>query len=713
MQYNGTTTERRGQPAIVTGLANFYGVNESHIFVYAYNGTGWNQIPFQVDDRNDSNGSYVWGTDNIYDSNDEIVFMPKDAGQQTDVSNWGPDGVNADMRYEIAVTDPLNSQTRYAYVFTSSTLTYTAGSYVNYDPNTLTVTTDYYSIDLKDDNPFLLDMFNVTSSNGGDDASLIDRMKIRGRIDGVDVNEDNLKDQSYAPHYRYKSGPIRTILFDNSYLYQSMAILKDTFHWTHDTTYVRISLDFNSTAGDMTYYDSNGNQLNVDGSPDTVANSTEPTWMQMSSAHGSLISIWELTMQADSRTLYYNDDSSDDDSPESDPGEWGDYGIYANGVHTPQNISFAITLYPLPALSSNQGNTYKTYADNPLSVSAVAQNNTQNVTLNPPTNLSAYVNGTNITLRWTDSNSTNVDHYNIYRSTEKGTIGSIVATVNPGVEQWSDANVVGDGTDYFYTVRAADSNGNVDSNTVQLQKHDQQLSAGLNLISPLLYSSADLTSYNLLNGQSQGISGCTKVQGWNSSSDSWEYSVLLAGSPHGTNFAILPGYGYFVKVSSDIVWTTAGRVIDSPLTLNLHAGLNLIAVPYSTVSLTSYNILNGQSQGISGCTKVQGWNSSSDSWEYSVLLAGSPHGTNFAILPGYGYFVKVSSDTSWTPQSNGASTEAKMGSVHQNYGYLGEPTNTIQGNIGEFAHPPYTPDIYIKYGTNRVSHIIGVALWSP
>ena len=713
MQYNGTTTERRGQPAIVSGLANFYGTDEGQLFVYAYNGTAWNQIPFQVDDRNDGNGSYVWGIDSTYDSNDEIVFMPKDAGLQVGVSTWGPAGADADIRYEIAVTDPLTSETKYAYVFASSTLTYTAGDYVHYDSSTKTVSSNKYTLDLKDDNPFLVDGFSVGAANGGDGTNVLDRMKFRGRIDGIDVTEDNLKDQDYAPHYRYKSGPVRVIIFDNSFFYESVSTLEDHFNWNHDTTYFRISMDFDHNAGDMTYYDSNGNQLDVDGHSDNVANTAEPSWMQMSTAHGSVVSIWNVSIDADSRSLYYNDDSTVDDSPESDPGEWGDYGISANTVHTPQTIRYSITFYPLPSLSANQGSTYQSYVDNPLSVTALYQNNTQNVTINPPTNLSAYVNGSNITLQWTDSNSTTVDHYNIYRSTEKGTTGSLVATVNPGVQQWSDVNVVGDGTDYFYTVRAADSNGNEDNNTVQVQKHDQQLSAGLNLISPLLYSSANLTSYNLLNGQSQGIAGCSRVQGWNSGSDSWEQAVLLGGNPHGTNFTIVPGFGYFVKVDSDVVWTTAGRVIDSPITLNLHSGLNLISVPYSTVNLTSYNMLDGQSQGIAGCTRVQGWNSGSDSWEQSVLLGGSPHGTNFAIVPGFGYFVKVDSDTTWTPQSNGGSPEPKSEATHQNSIHLEEPARMIHGNKGEFLHPSYAPEIFTKHGIDRILRTNEVVFWSP
>jgi len=328
-----------------------------------------------VDDRNDNNGSYVYGIDTTYDSNDEIVFMPRDGGQQVDTTNWGPAGVDTDMRYEIAVTDPLTSGTVYAYVFKSSTLTYTAGSYITYDDSTKTVTTDYYTVDFGDNNAFLMDLLSVSASNGGDNTNLIDRLKFRAEIDGTDVSEENLQNQSFAPTYRYKAGPVRLIMFDRSYFYLGMAEMIADFTWDHDTSYIRFSMDMNSNAGDMKYYNSNGDTLNIDGSPDAPASNAMPSWMQVSGAHGSLITIWDINMNADSTTLYYRDDQSHMDNPESDAGEWGDYGIYGDTLARPQNIHTDLILYPLPALSTNMGNTYQSYKDNPLQVASELQNN--------------------------------------------------------------------------------------------------------------------------------------------------------------------------------------------------------------------------------------------------------------------------------------------------------------------------------------------------
>ena len=108
--------------------------------------------------------------------------------------------------------------------------------------------------------------------------------------------------------------------------------------------------------------------------------------------------------------------------------------------------------------------------------------------------------------------------------------------------------------------------------------------------------------------------------------------------------------------------TTAGRVIDSPITLNLSAGLNFIAIPYSTVNYTSYNLLNGQSHEIPGCTQVSEWTNSG--WKGSYFTWGEPDGTNFTLIPGQGYFVRVSSDVQWTPTSSSSSPQEQNTVTH-------------------------------------------------
>jgi hypothetical protein len=96
------TLGRTKEPVVVTGLQvlDLLGtpVNSTDVFsqdndilVYVWNGSTetWKQIPFQVDERNSTTGSYgVNNSDGVLDGNDEIVFMSGDAGDQASKNEW-------------------------------------------------------------------------------------------------------------------------------------------------------------------------------------------------------------------------------------------------------------------------------------------------------------------------------------------------------------------------------------------------------------------------------------------------------------------------------------------------------------------------------------------------------------------------------------------------------------------------------------------------
>ena len=92
--------------------------------------------------------------------------------------------------------------------------------------------------------------------------------------------------------------------------------------------------------------------------------------------------------------------------------------------------------------------------------------------------------------------------------------------------------------------------------------------------------------------------------------------------------------------------------ITSPLTLKLTEGLNLVSIPYFNGTLTAHSLLEGQSHQIPGCTMVQRWNTSTGTWEKTYIYNGRIFGNDFPITPGYGYFITVSSNTTWTPESH-------------------------------------------------------------
>jgi hypothetical protein len=171
--------DQRVEPAIVLGsdLGDFIGASVDEIWVYAFVGGFWEQIPFQLDERNDANGSYfVDAVDGILDSNDEIVFMPFDAGDAAPTTSWVLD--TEDQRYEVTVTDPIDVSMKYVYIYNSSSLTKTfTKDYVNYNPTNPVITGTDYTIGFDDTKMGIMDEIRINTSIGGDNTDILDRMK--------------------------------------------------------------------------------------------------------------------------------------------------------------------------------------------------------------------------------------------------------------------------------------------------------------------------------------------------------------------------------------------------------------------------------------------------------------------------------------------------------------------------------------------------------
>ncbi|MFM9050699.1 MAG: hypothetical protein ACKOKF_00075, partial [Bacteroidota bacterium] len=160
---------RNNDPVVVRGsnLSCMIGVQPSLIVAYKFNGTGLVQIPVQVDEVvvKEASAPYnnlgcAFGTvsnsnayDNIsfyadantftgpdtnllFDSDDELVFMAKDAGSKLNICPPTPTGVVGSTTCEIALRDPLNNTILgYVYLFQQNgTLNQSAGvNYVTYN----------------------------------------------------------------------------------------------------------------------------------------------------------------------------------------------------------------------------------------------------------------------------------------------------------------------------------------------------------------------------------------------------------------------------------------------------------------------------------------------------------------------------------------------------------------------------------------------------
>ncbi|UCG68955.1 MAG: carboxypeptidase regulatory-like domain-containing protein [Thermoplasmata archaeon] len=382
--------EQRVEPAIVLGsqIPDFYGTSVDDIWVYAWVEEEWKQIPFQIDERNDVNGSYfIDAVDDVLDDNDEIVFMPFDAGDSASNTNWAP---NTEFsRYEISVLDPIDSSIKYAYIYNSSSLTKTfTEDYVDYDPAFHIINAAHYTIGFDEIHLGIMDEMSVTLDADGDETDMLDRSKYR-----LQKTIDLFIYQCYEEDFYYnligyKDGPVRVIRqvtsqnindteefsveIDNTlYAYRSYLKKEQTLNTNTSTDWLRVTLDFLSISSNRTYYDSNLNELTIDGIPDSPGSVNSLTWAEVTSDNGTIIYIENFSEAGGTQSLYYNDNENSDDSPESEAGEYGNFGIMIN---EPENSWTAYTsYYLLGANQQNVGAKYTNYTNKPLEIGILPQ----------------------------------------------------------------------------------------------------------------------------------------------------------------------------------------------------------------------------------------------------------------------------------------------------------------------------------------------------
>ena len=87
------TLDRIYEAVVAPGstLPGLAGAAVTDLWVYAYRGGAWVQIPFQLDQKDASGNYFVADSDPTFDSNDELVWMAKDMGDQVTSDVWPSD----------------------------------------------------------------------------------------------------------------------------------------------------------------------------------------------------------------------------------------------------------------------------------------------------------------------------------------------------------------------------------------------------------------------------------------------------------------------------------------------------------------------------------------------------------------------------------------------------------------------------------------------
>lgn len=359
----------------------------SNIRLYRHRDSGWEPVPFQIDET-DGTGTLEGAKNGIFDASDEIVFLLRDAGDEASTDDWPDDTTaKANPRFRFAVTDPARPDwTGTVYAFLSSSLPLSSVRYVRYDASQDLVETDLYRI-VHGSNHGFQEILKILPGAGGDDIDFLDKQKLRLKIHIAQVNKDIILRETMDQDVelitgfsiRVKVGKKRAAVVQNavvrlnrilvmsisargSFLGNDVGfsdslsfrtVYEPASSWLRigpipvpdapefDPLAVRLSCDWNASASGMKLYNAaNTGGILINGKADNPDISLpwpgENGYCVTADPSGSgavrnasVVGIWSLrgSPPGSSHTIYYKDDSSIENSDTGDRRSYGDFGI--------------------------------------------------------------------------------------------------------------------------------------------------------------------------------------------------------------------------------------------------------------------------------------------------------------------------------------------------------------------------------------------------
>ncbi len=412
--------------------AAMYGLPIAELTAYRYNAAlnRFEVIPFQVDEV-DSTNKYFAETDGLIDANDEICFMPEDAGDHAGTDKWLTDaGASGNARTEIEIVDPIDpTKKAWIYIFRKVTNPPTAKSYMNYVPDPLKTGADTVKgssyIAAHNAKNGLPNFARILQANGTFTPDLIDHLKLRinGTALGILAYKATEDRNLNKARTRAGSGKVRIIreatvnlgfpeLGTDSltsftfpfffFPYSSLASFKNAKidpkdASTYGASLIRQSFDFSPAVvgTNMKYYNAyNTGGVNVDGIADANVNTKVDTskinWMINTGNLGTLISLVLVPSIGTQQRLYYYDNAAggtgEGTNLTSDTGDlksYGDFGVRMDGRNISGQFSFDFNLFYLNTLPGSDpvavGAEFKALQENPVLVAATQQSNTSAV----------------------------------------------------------------------------------------------------------------------------------------------------------------------------------------------------------------------------------------------------------------------------------------------------------------------------------------------
>jgi len=357
------------EPVIIKGskIPMLIGTPIDEIAVFAYDGSSFSIIPFQVDEVSKENDPglgrdyyFFEPGDGNLDANDEIAFMSMDMGDRCEISDWI--GGAGSLRYEVSASDGCDNALRaWAYISTGS-FTLSPVDYVDFTGTyPFDIETDAFTMSfVQNPNP-LPATREIISFTDGDGRDLIDRDKIRVKVKilGIPVWSSEEDFEVTGDYYLRElvDGPIRvtehvqskfldfypqtsTVHYYNSYSTNRMNLNTDlgflfpmyelVYKFDHNKYIDDINVCTDWGGGYSFFADGQmtGDELTFNETP-------YGTWFEAySPTVGSkveLIDLWnvvQLGQPVESIKLFYQDGGVDPTGLETgQPGIWGEIGV--------------------------------------------------------------------------------------------------------------------------------------------------------------------------------------------------------------------------------------------------------------------------------------------------------------------------------------------------------------------------------------------------
>lgn len=144
-----------------------------------------------------------------------------------------------------------------------------------------------------------------------------------------------------------------------------------------------------------------------------------------------------------------------------------------------------------------------------------------------------------------------------------------------------------------------------------------------------------------------GFANVENVQRFTKTSNTFQ---IYTGRGPGTNFNLLAGEGYYVKMLTSVNYIVVGSddpalatTLDQPGGAS-KTGLNLFAYNYHQTAAQAKQLMDDV--GFASVENVQRFAKATNTFQ---IYTGRGPGTNFNLLPGEGYYIKMLTTTSYTP----------------------------------------------------------------